>query len=133
MSETEVDIGVQVKVSSELQNMTAEEGQVIIHCSFYNDPSKYAGEVGLRVWKETFLIDEQSGHLNQMVRAFGIVYEPKWFFVKNGKTKKFTLLFDALPKSCKTFTLAEIIPQSGAFIVKNIPRNETDVYKVNLE
>ncbi len=133
VSEIEVDESIQVQIDPELQTMIEEEGQVIVHCSFYNDPSIYLGEVGVRVWKETFLIDEQSGQLNQMVRALGVVYEPNWYFIQPGETKKFTMLFDALPKSCNSFTLAEIIPQSGAFVVKNIPRNKTDIYNVNLE
>lgn len=124
---------VEIKIDPELLIETEEEGQVIVHCSFYNDPRLYVGDIGVRVWKETFLIDEQSGLMNQMVKAFGIVYQPKWYFIQPGETKKFTMVFEALPKSCKSFTLAEIIPQSGAFVVKGIRRNATDIYHVKLD
>ncbi len=127
--ETKVLVDLDEELLAELE----EEGQVIVHCSLYNDPTIYAGEIGVRVWKETFLIDEQTGVMNQMVRAFGIVYQPDWHYVKSGQTKKFTMIFDALPKHCRTFTLAEIIPQPGAFIVKGIKRNNSDIYSIKLD
>ena len=122
-----------VEIEPELLTETQEEDQVIVHCSFYNDPSVYIGDVGVRVWKETYIIDEQSKAMNQMIKAFGIVYQPQWHFIKPGDTKKFTMVFNALPKSCVSFTLAEIIPQAGAFVVKGIRRNHTDIYSVKLE
>ena len=70
----------------------------MVHCSFHNDPAYYEGDIGLRVWKETFIIDEQTGVINQMVKAFSIVYQPEWEWIKPGQTKRFIMVFDALPK-----------------------------------
>lgn len=125
---TKTKIDIDPEILTEVQ----EEGQVVVHCSFYNDPSIYIGEIGVRVWKETFIIDESTGYMNQMVKAFGIVYQPDWYFIMPGETKRFTMVFEALPKSCTSFTLAEIIPQSGAFVVKGIKRNNSDIYSVKL-
>ncbi|PCJ66029.1 MAG: hypothetical protein COA58_08110 [Bacteroidetes bacterium] len=122
-----------VEIDSEVLTKVEEEAQVVVHCSFYNDPSMYIGEIGVRVWKETFIIDEATGTKNQMVKAFGIVYQPDWYFIKPGENKRFTMIFDALSKSCTSFTLAEIIPQSGAFVVKGIQRNNSDIYSVKLD
>ena len=44
----------------------------------------------------------------------------------------FTLVFSGLPKDCKSFDLREEIPEEGGFLVKNIKRNGTDVYRVKL-
>ena len=126
-------IKTKVEIDPEVLTEIEEEAQVVVHCSFYNDPSVYIGEIGVRVWKETFIIDEQTGIQNKMVNAFGIVYQPNWYFIKPGETKRFTMIFDALPKTCVSFTLAEIIPQSGAFVVKGIKRNNSDIYNVKLD
>lgn len=106
---------------------------MIVHCSFYSDPSIHFGEMGVRVWKETFLIDEATGIKVPMIKALGIVYQPDWYFLAPGETKRFTMIFEALPKSCVSFTLAEIINQPGAFVVKGIKRNNSDIYSVRLD
>jgi len=54
----EEDIETKVHIDPQILTEIEEEAQVIVHCSFYNDPSLYFGEMGVRVWKETFLIDE---------------------------------------------------------------------------
>lgn len=123
------EIKLDPKILTEIQ----EEAQVIVHCSFYNDPTLYFGEMGVRVWKETFLIDEATGIKVQMIKALGIVYQPDWYFLAPGETKRFTMIFDALPKTCVSFTLAEIINQPGAFVVKGILRNNSDVYHARLD
>jgi len=110
-----------------------EEAQVIVHCSFYNDPQVYFGEMGVRVWKETFLIDDATGVKVPLIKALGIVYQPNWYFIAPGETKRFTMIFEALPKSCTSFTLAEIINEPGAFVVKGILRKNSDVYSVRLD
>lgn len=122
-----------VDIDPEILTEIEEEAQVIVHCSFYNDPSLYIGDVGVRVWEETFILDEQGGGINKLVKAFGIVYQPGWYFIKSGDTKRFTMVFDALPKSCSSFTLIEIIPQPGAFVVQGIKRNNSDIYTVRLD
>jgi hypothetical protein len=123
------EIQLDPKILTEIQ----EEAQVIVHCSFYNDSTLYFGEMGVRVWKETFLIDEATGVKVQMIKALGIVYQPDWYFLAPGETKRFTMIFEALPKTCVSFTLAEIINQPGAFVVKGILRNNSDVYHVRLD
>jgi hypothetical protein len=126
---TKTKIAVDVQILAEVQ----EEAQVIVHCSFYNDPNLYFGEMGVRVWKETFLIDEATGVKVPLMKALGIVYQPDWYFLAPGETKRFTMIFEALPKKCTSFTLAEIINQPGAFVVKGILRKNSDVYSVRLD
>ncbi|MFB1004651.1 MAG: hypothetical protein QMC70_11010 [Bacteroidia bacterium] len=122
-----------IQVDPQILTEIEEEAQVIVHCSFYNDPNQYVGEMGVRVWKDTFLIDEATGIKVPMIKALGIVYQPDWYFLASGETKRFTLIFEALPKSCISFTLAEIINQPGAFIVTGILRNNSDVYNARLD
>jgi len=126
---TETKIAIDSQILAEVQ----EEGQVIVHCSFYNDPKVFFGEMGVRVWKETFLIDDATGVKVPLMKALGIVYQPNWYFLAPGETKRFTMIFEALPKSCTSFTLAEIIKEPGAFVVKGILRKNSDVYSVRLD
>lgn len=44
----------------------------------------------------------------------------------------FTLVFSGLPKDCKMFDLIEVIPEEGGFHVKEIRRNESDIYRVKI-
>jgi len=133
MSIIEENIQIKVHIDPQIFTEIQEEAQVVVHCSFYNDPSIYIGEVGVRVWKETFIVSEQDSTINQLVKAFGIVYQPDWYFIQPGDTKRFTMVFDGLPKSCVSFTLLEIINQPGAFVVKGIKRNNSDIYHVRLD
>ena len=129
----EEDIATKIHIDPEILTEIQEEAQVIVHCSFYNDPALYFGEMGLRVWRETFLIDEATGSKYPLIKALNIVYEPAWCFIGPGETKNFTMIFAALPKSCASFTLAELINQPGPFIIRGIARKASDVYRVRLD
>lgn len=129
----EEDIQTEINIDAQILTEIQEEAQVIVHCSFYNDPTLYYGEMGLRVWRETYLIDEATGIQYPLIKALNIVYQPNWCFIGPGETKHFTMIFEALPKSCTSFTLAELINQPGPFIVRGISRKPSDVYRVKLD
>ncbi len=106
-----------------------EEGQVIVHC-IYRPNEIY--EL-IRIWKSTFLCDQNSNHRSQMLHAFNIPIYPKWLPLWSKKTHRFTLVFSSLPKSCKKFNLIEDIPEWGGFAVYDILRNDTDIYTVEVD
>jgi hypothetical protein len=132
MPDTLEEIKEKVQIDTQLTSDVDEEGQVIVHCSFHNADEEGFGPMGIRVWKSTFLIDEATGFRRPLIKAFNICYQPEWMFVLPGQTKKFTMVFEKLNKACKSFTFKEVIPQSGAFEVKGIKRNKSDVYHINL-
>ena len=66
------------------------------------------------------------------MNAFNITYAPVWELVEAGTTKRFTLIFSSLPKSCEVFDLIEEVPDSFGFEIFDIKRNSTDVYNVNV-
>lgn len=103
-----------------------KEAQVIVHC-FYNS----FGE-SIRIWKTTFLNDNGSRHRSRLLLAENITFYPKWMPVARGKTARFTLVFSGLPKGCRSFDLVEDIPQPGGFLIRNIKRNGTDVYSLEI-
>lgn len=108
---------------------TLEEKQVIMHCCLPASP--FWGNL-VRIWRSVVLEDEDSGHKSTLVHAENISYFPVWTEVPPMKDFWFTLVFTGLPKNCKQFTLNENIPQEGGFLIKNIPRNSTDVYRIKI-
>lgn len=120
-------IKIDEKIRDEILSQIHEEGMVIVHCTYNSEI-----EGGIRIWKSTFLIDKASGDRSTMHHAENITYAPKWTYVPEGKTYRFTLIFTPLPKSCEFFDLLEDIPQAGGFFIQNIKRNKSDVYNVTI-
>ncbi|CAM3336832.1 hypothetical protein NZD85_04640 [Empedobacter stercoris] len=113
-------------IDTELLTNIEEESQVIIHCCMNAD--EYANAA--RIWPSTFIIDNQSGKRCQLVFADGITMYPNWTYIEEKSSLNFTLIFNGLPKSCRSFDLVEIIPQAGGFEYRKINRNKSDVYHV---
>ncbi|MFL5762352.1 MAG: hypothetical protein ACJ77K_00335 [Bacteroidia bacterium] len=112
----------EIEVATE--TMVAEEGQCIVHCICGQDAY-------YRIWRSTFLIEHGTGKKAKLITAFNVSFYPHW--TPKTKGKKFTLIFEGLSKACAVFDLQEIIPESGGFHVKDIVRNSTDVYTVNID
>lgn len=123
-------IKTNIKISpgtkKKLMNNVNEESQVIIHCSYTADSW---GE-NIRIWKSTFLCPRESSQKSKLLYHENITLYPAWTPVALNKTIFFTLIFSALPASCKFFDLIEEIPIPGGFKVKNIKRNKSDIYEV---
>ena len=107
---------------------TREESFVYVHCYFRNTWK----DMLVRIWKTTYLVDKSSGSRSGLVHTENISLAPVWTHIPDGKTYEFLLIFSALPKSCQSFDLLEDITQPGGFFIENIPRNETDVYHIDL-
>ena len=114
------------KVKNSVKPKIEEESQVIVHCSI---PCEFG--MGVRIWKTTFLITDD-GQKIPLVYWEGITLAPQWTRIFHNGVYNFTLIFKGLPKGCKLFTLKEEIPEPGGFIVADIPRNKTDVYRVTI-
>lgn len=111
------------KPKQKLKTLETKERQTIIHC-IYNP------EMAVRVWPSTFLVEKESGRRVKLITAFNITFAPEWTF--GGENNQFTLIFGGLSKGCAMFDLVEDIPLPDPFVVKNIPRNKTDVYEVRI-
>jgi hypothetical protein len=106
-----------------------EDSYVYVHCSF---PIP-APNMLLRIWKTTVLKDCHSSAQSELIHAENISYAPQWTMVPDKGIYSFLLIFSSLSKSCTQFDLVEEIPQPGGFLVKNITRNKTDVYRISIE
>jgi hypothetical protein len=121
----EVEEKVLSKPKKQTKTFESEERQTIVHC-IYNPAN------AVRIWPSTFLIEKESGKRVKLITAFNISFAPEWTFALNGNNK-FTLIFEGLSKGCKSFDLMEIIPLPDPFVIRNIPRNKTDVYHVRVD
>ena len=123
---TKPKVEISPELLSELESQVSEEGQVIFHCLYAN---KYPFETAIRIWSSTYLHDHNSDHHSKLVHAEKIVYAPEWQIVPPFSASHFSLFFTGLPKSCTVFDFVEETnSESGAFVFKNIKRNQADVY-----
>lgn len=120
-----------VDIAPELleQINTQEEKQVIVHATVKGFSF---GDGTVRVWPTTYLIPKDSNKKCKIIHHFNIAMFPKWQTLKINTTLHFTLIFEGLPTDCTSFDLVEIIPVPGAFEVRNIQRNEQDVYQIQV-
>ena len=128
---TRPKVEIDPSLLEEIKSQTQEMGQVVIHF-IYHTPA-FAGESKIRIWPSTYLYDHDSPHKSELVHAENITYYPEWYECSPGSTNYFTLIFSGLPKACSTFDFIEHCDsQWGAFEVRNIPRNTSDVYFVRI-
>ena len=122
----------EIKISEELRsrllNQVKEESQVIVHCTY---TGTMLGD-SIRIWKSTFLYAKDSTHKSKLVHHENITLFPVWTRLEVGRKITFTLIFSGLPKHCNHFDFIEKIPEPGGFEVRNIQRNNSDVYLIEL-
>jgi hypothetical protein len=119
---------VDAEVLTSIAPSTLEDSFVYVHCHYQNSGQ----EMLIRIWSTTFLIDKASGARSRLIHAENISMAPVWTQIPNGSSYSFLLIFEGLAKSCKLFDLIEEITQPGGFEVRNISRNETDVYHIRI-
>ena len=117
------------EILESLQSKVEEEKQVIVHCCF---PATASEDMLIRIWGSTFLVDDRIKHKSTLIHHENISLFPYWTEVPAFKDYWFTLVFSGLPKDCESFDLREEIPQEGGFLVKNIKRNSSDIYRVKI-
>ncbi len=119
---------VDVETLSAIDPQVLEDSFVYVHC-YFNNTYK---DMLIRIWRSTFLVDVASGSRAALVHAENISIAPQWTLIPDNQVFRFLLIFRGLPKSCTSFHLLEDIPQAGGFYVPDIPRNETDVYHIDI-
>ena len=126
--ETFGKISLSSKLMSEIEVAADEAKRVIIRCHVEAKEE----ELLIRIWKSTFLLDDNSDYVSNLLHAENITLYPIWTKVELGKTHQFILIFDALPKDCGKFHFVEDIPQGGGFVCMDILRNSYDIYDLDM-
>ncbi len=103
-----------------------ERGYVVVHLTFTPNEDIAA----IRVWKTTYLLSRTTNHQSRLVHAENVSIAPRWTELPHGKPYTCTFYFEALPKDVIMFDMAEVIPQPGGFLYRNIARNKSDVYTI---
>jgi hypothetical protein len=119
---------VDVEALTSIDQQTLDDSFVYVHCYFQN---KWQNML-IRIWKTTFLVDTISATRSKLVHAENISIAPVWTRIPDAREYSFLLVFSGLPKACRQFDLVEEIPEPGGFFVRNIQRNETDVYHISV-
>ena len=119
---------VDVETLTAISPSTLEDSFVYVHCHYQNSGQ----DMLIRIWNTTYLLDKASASRSKLLHAENISFAPTWTQIPNRGTYSFLLVFEGLPKGCKIFDLIEEIPQPGGFEVRNISRNEKDVYHINI-
>lgn len=123
-------VEIDSSILNALKTQTEEMGQVIIHFLFTSNPFSYST---IRIWPTTYLYDLGSSHKSELVHVENITMFPEWKEIPPGGHNYFSLFFSGLPKDCSKFDFVEECDgASNNFEVRNIPRNETDVYFVRI-
>ncbi len=105
-----------------------EDSHVYVHCHCRHSVEGLL----IRIWKTTFLNDISSGSKSSLIHTENISMAPQWTMIPASQPYSFLLIFTRLPHDCRAFDFVEEIPQPGGFSVRNIPRNETDVYHIDI-
>ena len=113
----------------EQETFLDEEKQVIIHCA-YNNADHF--ETLIRIWSSTFLMQNDQ-IVARLLFSENITMHPMWTVVSPHSIYYFCLIFSGLPKDCLCFDLVEKIPEPDGFLYKNIIRNASDVYRIELQ
>jgi len=120
------------KLLRQIKAQTEEMGQVVLHFIFKTS-AHVLGDTLIRIWPTSYLYDLGSTHRSDLVHIENITYYPHWYLCPAGTETYFTLVFSGLPKSCTAFDFIEhCTNESGAFQVRNIQRNSSDVYFLQL-
>lgn len=120
--------GIDTSLLAAIAPQTLSDSYVYVHCYFENEWK----DALVRIWKTTFLIDRAGGTKSALIHAENISIAPLWTLIPDHKKHTFLLIFEALPKSCRHFDLVEEISLPGGFYVTNIPRNQQDVYHIEV-
>lgn len=120
---------IDITVLTALATESLEDSHVYIHCYLENG----AKDLLIRIWRTTFLIDQNTGNRSKLIHAENVSMAPQWTMVPNAGLFNFLLIFSPLPKSCQQFDLLEQVPTSGGFHIPGIQRNMKDVYHIDIK
>ena len=120
-------VKIDAGIIEDLLPQIEEQGIVIVHCRFHNTEGRR-----IRIWNSTFLMDQDSSSKSKLMHAENIPIAPQWKPIELGAMVRFTLIFSALPKTCRVFDLIEECNEHGSFQFYNIRRNTEDVYDLSI-
>ncbi len=127
---TKPKVDISPELLKEIKTVVHEQGQVVLHFILYNLSTH---ESAIRIWPTSYLYDNQSSHVSDLMHVENITMFPVWQTIPPLSTSYFTLIFSGLPRACSSFDFVEDCKGSpGAWSLKGISRNESDVYYLRI-
>jgi hypothetical protein len=123
----EPEIATQEKITAKMKLEPALEGQVIMHF-LHQVCFPFCFRCKIEIYPDIHLISDTGSKKANLIHIANRSSSLK--FTSTGEFTRFTLVFSALPKSCRTFDLIE--PGENGWKLLNIPRNTSDVYHIKL-
>lgn len=116
------------RITNITEDNKSKNSDVVLFCRIVGGKN----DEKIRIWDNTYLLDKQSNFKSYLKHSEGITIYPEWTTLRKEETLKFKLYFEKLPSDCRMFDLIEDIPESGGFYVKDIARNQTDRYTIDV-
>lgn len=119
----------QIEIDNAVKQLVEQQKEActIVHCRYFTtEPT------AVRIWPNTYLV-EDGGNKCKLLQVFNISIMPLWtLHLIENQYIRFTLVFEALSRDCRTFHLLEDIPQPYGFHSKTVQRNSQGVYTVEV-
>lgn len=132
-NKTKINLGTEDITLLFLHAISEEKGNTFIHCSYISKP-KYIDGGWINIWPTTYLFHKPTGAHIMLLHAINIPLGPaQYHFGKAGQRLNFTLIFPVIPKNWQHFTLKEIAGSASGFIVEDLARNSSGIYRVALQ
>lgn len=124
-------VDIEITTIQQLNEQWVKERQTIVHCS-YVSKRKYINGGWINIHPNTYLV--HSADKLQLLHAENIPLAPAiHVFTRVGEPLQFTLIFPAIPKDWKSFSLVEKCNSSNGFIIHDIQRNNVGLYEVLID
>ncbi|MBU3714154.1 MAG: hypothetical protein FGM46_04320 [Ferruginibacter sp.] len=124
------EIQIDTQTIQQFNEQHFEEGQTTIHCSYVSKPI-YVNGGWVNIYPTTYLV--ANGQTLQMLHADNVPMAPSMhFFKKAGELKHFSLIFPRIPDDWSSFDFVEVTASPNGFVVRNIQRSASGIYRISL-
>lgn len=122
-----IELANNAKEIAKLQMDSSTDGQVTIHI-LHQACYSFCTECNIEVYQDIHLIPDSGLKRSELIHIENRTSTLK--FKTDGEFTRFTLIFSALPKHCRTFDFIE--PGERGWRLLNIQRNDSDVYNIKI-
>ena len=128
---TKPKVSIDPDLLASINEQMHEQGQVVLHFLYYTPFYSFGSKI--RIWPTSYLYDLDGPHRSEMIHHENITLFPEWKDCQPGTINYFSLIFSGLPRTCTKFDFVEECDnEGGAFTLRNIARNNTDVYFISI-
>lgn len=118
-----------LKIKTRMLNQIPGMSQVTVKCKYTcTGVNRF-----IHLRKNTCLVAKETRQKSKLIYAENIPFYPDFKEVLKNETVEFLMVFDGLPKACRSFDFVESISRKNGLICRNIKRNTNDFYNINID